>query len=569
MGQYRALFISIVILGIFFLIIKTLGQNFSGVKTREVYFSDFLNEAAQNNITSAEIQGNLITARTKDGTELITLGPSKPDYVDLLIERGIQVNVLESANGGGNASKLFSISKSKAKKINPEDNTDSFADVAGIDEAKQDLHEIIDFLREPDRYIKLGGRVPRGILMIGPPGNGKTLLAKAVAGEAKVNFFSISGSDFVEMFVGVGAGRVRDLFEEARAAGPAIIFIDEIDAVGRHRGAGRGGGHDEREQTLNQMLVEMDGFDRSSSVIVIAATNRMDILDPALLRPGRFDRHVYVNLPDIKGRLEILKVYAAKVSMAKDVDLEIIARGTPGFSGAELSNLINEGALYAARTNSKEITLEHLEWARDKIMMGAERKSVLMRDEDRRITAYHEAGHALVSAFLKKTDPLHKITIIPRGNALGVTSFLPENDKTSMDKEELTNNMIISMGGRAAEEIVFEDITTGAEGDLSYCTQMAFRMVTRWGMNERLGALTVEHDHDGKFLPMEYHKSRQASERTLQEVDQETRKLLKHCYEQAKRIITENTDKLHKVADALLEKETISADEFKTIIATV
>jgi cell division protease FtsH len=442
----------------------------------------------------------------------------------------------------------------------------TFSDVAGIDEAKEEVLEIIEFLKDPRKFQKLGGRIPKGVLIVGPPGTGKTLLAKAIAGEAGVPFFSISGSDFVEMFVGVGASRVRDLFEQGKKHAPCIIFIDEIDAVGRLRGAGLGGGHDEREQTLNQLLVEMDGFDTTEGVILIAATNRPDVLDPALLRPGRFDRQVVVNRPDLRGRSEILKVHTKKVPIATNVELEKIARGTPGFSGADLENLVNEAALWAARQNKKEVEVIDFEMAKDKVLMGAERKSMILSDEEKRTTAYHEAGHALMAKLLPGTDPVHKVTIIPRGRALGVTMQLPTDDRHNYSKEFLYNNLAILMGGRVAEELVLKHVTTGAGNDIERATDLARKMVCEWGMSEKLGPLTFGRKEEEIFLGRELTTKRDFSDQVALEIDLEIKRLVTENYERAKRLLTEHMRSLKALAEALLEKEVLDAPEIDQIL---
>jgi len=433
----------------------------------------------------------------------------------------------------------------------------TFNDVAGVEEAKDDLGETVEFLMDPTKFRKLGGRIPKGMLMSGSPGTGKTLLAKAVAGEAGVPFFSMSGSDFVEMFVGVGASRVRDMFEQGRQNAPCIIFIDELDAVGGSRGTGMGGGNDEREQTLNQLLVEMDGFDGMEGIIVIAATNRPDVLDPALLRPGRFDRHVTIPLPDVKGREEILNIHAKKVQMVEGVDMSIIARGTPGFSGADLKNLINEAALGGARNNKTELNLADFEWARDKVMMGTERKSMVMSEKEKRNTAYHEAGHALVSALLTKSDPIHKVTIVPRGRALGMTSYLPENDNHSYDFEYLSNRITIAMGGRAAEEVVFDEVTTGASNDIQQATDTIRNMICRWGMSKLFGPIVFGSDNQMNVLGRDIGKDREYSEKTATEIDGEMRKTIKFHDEKAKKLLRDNIEVLHKIVEVLMKEETI------------
>ena len=464
---------------------------------------------------------------------------------------------------GGN--KALSFGKSRARLLSMQQKKVTFKDVAGVDEAKEELREIIEFLREAQKFQKLGGRIPKGVLLVGHPGTGKTLLARAVAGEANVPFFSISGSDFVEMFVGVGASRVRDLFEQGKKNAPCIIFIDEIDAVGRHRGAGLGGGHDEREQTLNQLLVEMDGFESNEGVILIAATNRPDVLDPALLRPGRFDRRVVVPLPDVRGREEILRVHTRKIPLADDVDLSILARGTPGFSGAELSNMVNEAALNAARCNRKSVLMYDFELAKDKVLMGAERKSMLLTEEEKKVTAYHEAGHAIVAALMPFADPLHKVTIIPRGMALGVTMQLPETDKHNYTLDYLNTQIAVMMGGRLAEEIFLNQMSTGAGNDIERATEMARKMVCEWGMSS-LGPLTFGKKEEQIFLGREISQHRDFSEETAREIDSEVRRLVGAGYEKAKNIITENRESLIRIAQALLEREVLDANELKLIL---
>ena len=467
---------------------------------------------------------------------------------------------------GGGRGGAFSFGKSRARLLDDTNNGITFADVAGCDEAKEEVSELVDFLRDPSKFQKLGGRIPRGVLMVGSPGTGKTLLAKAIAGEAKVPFFSISGSDFVEMFVGVGAARVRDMFEQAKKNSPCIVFIDEIDAVGRQRGAGLGGGNDEREQTLNQLLVEMDGFETGAGVIVIAATNRPDVLDPALLRPGRFDRQVVVPLPDIRGREQILIVHMRKVPAGPDVKADILARGTPGFSGADLANLVNEAALFAARANKRLVDMDDFEQAKDKIMMGAERRSMVMPEHERKNTAYHESGHAVVARLLPKTDPVHKVTIIPRGRALGVTMQLPQEDRYSMDKEQILQNISVLFGGRIAEEIFMDQMTTGASNDFERATDMARRMVTQWGMSDELGPMVYGENEGEIFLGRSITTHKNLSEATMQRVDSEIRRIVDDRYGLARRLIEENRDKVEAMAQALLEWETIDADQVNDIM---
>ncbi|MFT3856962.1 MAG: ATP-dependent zinc metalloprotease FtsH [Aquabacterium sp.] len=489
---------------------------------------------------------------------LVSWGP-------MLLLIGVWIYFMRQMQGGGKGG-AFSFGKSRARMLDESNNNITFADVAGCDEAKEEVKELVDFLRDPQKFQKLGGRIPRGVLMVGPPGTGKTLLAKSIAGEAKVPFFTISGSDFVEMFVGVGAARVRDMFEQAKKNAPCIIFVDEIDAVGRHRGAGLGGGNDEREQTLNQMLVEMDGFETNLGVIVIAATNRPDILDPALLRPGRFDRQVYVTLPDVRGREQILNVHIRKVPVGQDVRADILARGTPGFSGADLANLVNEAALFAARRNGRVVEMQDFEKAKDKIMMGPERKSMVMPEEERKNTAYHEAGHALVARLLPKTDPVHKVTIIPRGRALGVTMQLPEGDRYSMDKNRMLDTISVLFGGRIAEEVFMDQMTTGASNDFERATAIARDMVTRYGMTDELGPMVYADNEGEVFLGRSITKTTNMSEETMQKVDKQIRKIIDEQYAMARKLIEDNKDKMHAMAKALLEWETIDADQINDIM---
>ena len=485
-------------------------------------------------------------------------------WFPMLLLIGVWIFFMRQMQGGGRGG-AFSFGKSRARMLDESNNTITFGDVAGCDEAKEEVQELVEFLRDPSKFQKLGGRIPRGVLMVGSPGTGKTLLAKAIAGEAKVPFFSISGSDFVEMFVGVGAARVRDMFENAKKHAPCIIFIDEIDAVGRQRGAGLGGGNDEREQTLNQMLVEMDGFETGMGVIVIAATNRPDVLDPALLRPGRFDRQVVVPLPDIRGREQILNVHMRKVPIGADVKADVLARGTPGFSGADLANLVNESALFAARRNARVVEMQDFEKAKDKIMMGAERKSMVMSEEERRNTAYHESGHAMVAKLLPKTDPLHKVTIIPRGRALGVTMQLPEQDRYAYDREYLLNRIAVLFGGRIAEEVFMNQMTTGASNDFERATQMARDMVTRYGMSDVLGPMVYAENEGEVFLGRSITKTTNMSEETMRKVDAEIRRIIDDQYALARKLIEDNRDKVEAMAKALLELETIDAEQIDDI----
>ncbi|MES2716799.1 MAG: ATP-dependent zinc metalloprotease FtsH [Pseudomonadota bacterium] len=490
---------------------------------------------------------------------LVSWGP-------MLLLIGVWVYFMRQMQGGGKGG-AFSFGKSKARMLDEANNSTTFADVAGCDEAKEEVKELVDFLKDPQKFQKLGGRIPRGVLLVGPPGTGKTLLAKAIAGEAKVPFFSISGSDFVEMFVGVGAARVRDMFEQAKKSAPCIIFVDEIDAVGRHRGAGLGGGNDEREQTLNQMLVEMDGFETNLGVIVMAATNRPDILDPALLRPGRFDRQVYVTLPDVRGREQILNVHMRKVPIGQDIRADILARGTPGFSGADLANLVNEAALFAARRSGRVVEMVDFEKAKDKIMMGPERKSMVMPEEERRNTAYHEAGHALVARLMPKTDPVHKVTVIPRGRALGVTMQLPEGDRYSMDKERMLSTISVLFGGRIAEEVFMHQMTTGASNDFERATAIARDMVTRYGMTDELGPMVYAENEGEVFLGRSVTKTTSMSEETMRKVDSVIRRIIDEQYTIARKHIEDNQDKMHAMAKALLEWETIDAEQIDDIMS--
>jgi len=512
---------------------------------------DLIRNNVKFSFEKREEQGLLMTL-------LLSWGP-------MLLLIGVWIYFMRQMQGGGKGG-AFSFGKSKARMLDENNNSTTFADVAGCDEAKEEVKELVDFLKDPQKFQKLGGRIPRGVLLVGPPGTGKTLLAKAIAGEAKVPFFTISGSDFVEMFVGVGAARVRDMFEQAKKNAPCIIFIDEIDAVGRHRGAGLGGGNDEREQTLNQMLVEMDGFETNLGVIVMAATNRPDILDPALLRPGRFDRQVYVTLPDIRGREQILNVHMRKVPLGGDVKAEIIARGTPGFSGADLANLVNEAALFAARRNARIVEMIDFERAKDKILMGAERKSMVMDEEERRNTAYHEAGHALIGRLLPKLDPVHKVTIIPRGRALGVTVSLPEKDRYSTDKIRMLSTIAMLFGGRIAEEVFMNQMTTGASNDFERATAIARDMVMRYGMTDSLGPMVYAENEGEVFLGRSVTQTKNISEETMRKVDAEVRKIIDEQYSRARQLIEEHSDKMHTMAKALLEWETIDGEQVEDIM---
>ena len=577
-------------------------QNFNVQSdTEEIDYSSFLELVDKNQVRSVEIDGITIRGERHNGQKFETIQPRVSDTAligDLLDhnvdfkgnrpeQQSIWTQLLiasfpilviivvfiffmrQMQGGSGGRGGPLTFGKSKAKLLGEDQIKTTFADVAGVDEAKEDVQELVEFLQDPSKFQKLGGRIPRGILMVGRPGTGKTLLAKAIAGEAKVPFFSISGSDFVEMFVGVGASRVRDMFERAKKQTPCIIFIDEIDAVGRHRGAGLGGGHDEREQTLNQLLVEMDGFDGNEGIIIIASTNRPDVLDPALLRPGRFDRQVVVSLPDIRGREQILKVHMRKVPLADDVDTAVIARGTPGFSGADLANLVNEAALFAARQEQRSVGMNQLEQAKDKIMMGAERKSMVMSEKERRNTAYHEAGHCIVGYLVPEHDPSYKVTVIPRGMALGATIFLPEEDRYSMSKRSVTSQISTLFGGRIAEELTLgpEGITTGASNDIERATMMARAMVTRWGLSEKLGPLTYEKESEEVFLGMSAGNNQaQVSPDTAKKIDMEVRAIIDDCYATARKLLKDNRDKLDLMAETLLEYETIGRSQIDDIM---
>ena len=568
--------------------------------TEQVGYSEFINEVQTDRLSKVLVDGLTITAQRKDGSSFETIRPmvEDPKLMDDLLAHNVTVEgkqpeqqsvwtqlliasfpilliiavfmffMRQMQGGAGGRGGPMSFGKSKAKLLGEDQITTTFADVAGVEEAKEDVQELVEFLRDPGRFQKLGGRIPRGVLMVGQPGTGKTLLAKAIAGEAKVPFFSISGSDFVEMFVGVGASRVRDMFEQAKKQSPCIIFIDEIDAVGRHRGAGLGGGHDEREQTLNQLLVEMDGFELNDGVIVIAATNRPDVLDPALLRPGRFDRQVVVGLPDIRGREQILKVHMRKVPLSEDVDSSKIARGTPGFSGADLANLVNEAALLAARKGRRTVSMTEFEEAKDKVMLGSERRSMVMTDEEKRLTAYHEAGHAVVALHCPASDPIHKATIIPRGRALGMVMRLPEGDRISLARDKIHADLRVACGGRIAEELIFGDdkITTGASSDIRMVTDMARRMVTEWGMSEKLGFLAYSADEQEVFLGRSVSQQKNVADATASIIDKEVRRIVDEAYKSATSILKKFDVELERLAQGLLEYETLDGNEVKIIV---
>ncbi len=582
------------------LVMMTVFKNFSNpAMSGEITYSQFISDVKTGRVGSVNIEGSSITGNRTDGSRFNTYSPETNNdaLIGTLLENNVEIKGMEpnknsfwahaliswfpiilllgiwiyfmrQMQGGGGGRGALSFGKSRARLLSEDQIKITFNDVAGIEEAKQEVLELVEFLRDPGKFQKLGGKIPSGVLMVGSPGTGKTLLAKAIAGEARVPFFTISGSDFVEMFVGVGASRVRDMFEQAKKHSPCIIFIDEIDAVGRHRGAGLGGGHDEREQTLNQLLVEMDGFEGNEGVIVIAATNRPDVLDPALLRPGRFDRQVVVPLPDIRGREQILKVHMRKVALGDNVKANIIARGTPGFSGADLSNLVNEAALFAARADKKFVDMEEFERAKDKIMMGTERRSLVMSEEEKKLTAYHEAGHAIVGRLVPSHDPVYKVTIIPRGRALGVTMFLPEEDRLSYSKELIESQISSLFGGRIAEELIFNasKVTTGASNDIERATQLARNMVTKWGLSEKLGPLTYSEEDGEVFLGRSVTQHKAISDETAHTIDEEIRNIVDKNYKRSERLLKKNVDKLHLMADALIKYETIDADQIDDIM---
>jgi cell division protease FtsH len=586
--------IVLVLLAVFSRYMPTVGQ------PQDIPYSTFIEDVKNSRVESVVLQGEMVYGTRKDkstfkthnpetdytaligtllksGVTLDSREPKQPNFIGqlflqmapallLILVFLYMLRQMQGASGGRGA---MSFGKSRARLLGEDQVNVTFADVAGVDEAKQEVGEIVDFLKDPGKFQKLGGKIPKGVLMVGSPGTGKTLLARAIAGEAKVPFFTISGSDFVEMFVGVGASRVRDMFEQAKKHAPCIIFIDEIDAVGRHRGAGLGGGHDEREQTLNQLLVEMDGFEGNEGIIVIAATNRPDVLDPALLRPGRFDRQVVVPLPDVRGREQILRVHMRRVPLADDVKPALIARGTPGFSGADLANLVNEAALFAARANKRIVGMEEFERAKDKIMMGTERRSMVMSEAEKRMTAYHEAGHAIVGMTVPEHDPVYKVTIIPRGRALGVTQFLPEQDRYSFSKRRLESAIATLFGGRIAEELIFgpESVTTGASNDIERATELARNMVTKWGLSDKLGPLTYSEETGEVFLGRSVTQHKQVSDVTAHAIDEEVRRVIEGNYQRARQILTTSLEKLHAMADALMKYETIDEEQLKDIMA--
>ncbi|NEX20659.1 ATP-dependent zinc metalloprotease FtsH [Thiorhodococcus mannitoliphagus] len=582
------------------IVLMSVFNNFTTTKSspRSLNYSDFIEQVKAGSVKEVTIQGRMVEGVTATGQHFSTYSPGDDGLVGdllnnnviikaappekqsvlmqvlinwfpLLILVGLWILFMRQMQGGAGGRGAMSFGKSRARMLSEDQVKVTFQDVAGAEEAKDEVSEMVDFLRDPNKFQKLGGKIPKGVLMVGPPGTGKTLLARAIAGEAKVPFFTISGSDFVEMFVGVGASRVRDMFEQAKKHAPCIIFIDEIDAVGRHRGAGLGGGHDEREQTLNQLLVEMDGFEGNEGVIVIAATNRPDVLDPALLRPGRFDRQVVVPLPDVRGREQILKVHMRKIPAGEDVRASVLARGTPGFSGADLANLVNEAALFAARSDKKMVDMDDMEKAKDKIMMGAERRSMVMSEDEKKLTAYHESGHAIVGRLVPDHDPVHKVSIIPRGRALGVTLFLPEDDRFSYSKQRLESQVSSLFGGRVAEELIFgeESVTTGAQNDIHRATEIARNMVTKWGLSDRLGPLTYSEDEQEVFLGHSVTQHKSVSDETTHVIDEEIRSIVERNYERARGLLVEHMEHLHAMAGALMKYETIDSDQINDIMS--
>ncbi|WP_405238572.1 ATP-dependent zinc metalloprotease FtsH [Lentisalinibacter orientalis] len=592
---------NIIVFVVIIVVLLSVAQGFGpvGTQSQEVPYSDFLEQVRSGNVEEVVFEGRNIHFTRDDNARYMTYSPESDNTVligelmdnnvdfrakqqegqgfwtqlfinsfPILLLIGVWVYFMRQMQGGGAGRGAMSFGKSKARLLGEDQVSVTFADVAGVEEAKEEVVEVVDFLKDPSKFQRLGGKIPKGVLMVGSPGTGKTLLARAIAGEAKVPFFTISGSDFVEMFVGVGASRVRDMFEQAKKHAPCIIFIDEIDAVGRHRGAGLGGGHDEREQTLNQLLVEMDGFEGNEGIIVIAATNRPDVLDPALLRPGRFDRQVVVPLPDVRGREQILKVHMRKVPIGDDVQPNIIARGTPGFSGADLANLVNEAALFAARANRRVVGMEEFEKAKDKIMMGAERRSMVMSEDEKKLTAYHEAGHAIVGLRVPDHDPVYKVTIIPRGRALGVTMFLPEQDRYSFSKQRLQSQISSLFGGRLAEELIFgaDKVTTGASNDIERATEIARSMVTKWGLSEKLGPLTYSEDEGEVFLGRSVTEHKNVSDQTAHAIDEEIRAIIDANYQRAKQILIDNEKQLHLMAEALIKYETIDEGQIRDIM---
>ena len=599
MGNARNIAFWVVLFLLILALFNLFGNGQTTMNSRTLAYSDFIGKVESGEISAVVIDGEQIQVQARDGTTYVTVKPDGDQLNDKLVDTllakdvavkaepqkqsgifsllgvwlpflvliGVWIFFMNRMQGGGRGGAM-GFGKSRAKLLTEKHGRVTFDDVAGIDEAKEELEEIVEFLRNPQKFSRLGGKIPKGALLVGPPGTGKTLLARAIAGEAGVPFFTISGSDFVEMFVGVGASRVRDMFEQAKKNAPCIVFIDEIDAVGRHRGAGYGGGNDDREQTLNQLLVEMDGFEANEGVIIVAATNRKDVLDPALLRPGRFDRQVTVPNPDIKGREKILGVHARKIPLGPDVDLRIIARGSPGFSGADLANLVNEAALFAARDNAKLVTMDHMDRAKDKIMMGSERRSMVMSEKEKKLTAYHEAGHAIVGRLVPEHDPVYKVTIIPRGRALGVTMFLPGQDKYSISKLQLESQLSSLFGGRVAEEVIFgsDNVTTGASNDIERATAIARNMVTKWGLTDKLGPLTYSEDEDEVFLGRSVTQHKHVSDDTARSIDLEVREIIDAAHNKAKVLLENNLDKLHLMADALMRYETIDTAQIDQIM---
>lgn len=594
MNLYRNIFIWLLI-GALMIILFDLLSNTKSLYT-EINFTDFINKVESDQVIDVSIKDNELTGNLHDGTKFRTYVEKYPEFISDLRKRNIKITVspppetpwyinfffswgpiiflafiwiffMRQMQAGGN--KALSFGKTRAKLVSEKSTRVTFTDVAGVEEAKSEVQEIIDFLKDPQKVTKLGGKIPKGVLLVGPPGTGKTLLAKAIAGEADVPFYTISGSEFVEMFVGVGASRVRDLFEQAKKTAPCIIFIDEIDAVGRHRGAGLGGGHDEREQTLNQLLVEMDGFEGKEGIIIVAATNRPDVLDPALLRPGRFDRQVIVPFPDVKGRLEVLKVHTKEIPIADDVSLDIIARSTPGFSGADLANLVNEAALLAARRVKEKVEMDDFDDSKDKVLMGVERKSMIISDDEKKNTAFHEAGHTLVAKLIPGTDPIHKVSIIPRGRALGVTQQLPIDDRYTHSKDYLLNTLRVLLGGRVAEELALNHITTGAGNDLERSTELARKMVCEWGMSDNLGPITYGKEEEHLFLGREVARHKDYSEKTAVDIDSEIKVIVSDAYRDSKQLLSDNTDMLEGLAALLLEKETLDSSEVDGLIESV
>lgn len=590
-GLYRNIGVWVIIGLVLFVLFNLV--NTTPYQSRQITFTDFMNRVRSQKVVEVTVRGNEVAGVADDNTTFMSFIPDYPELLPELLKHGVRVKAEPPNQGGlllamlnswfpmlliigiwlffmrqmqGGGNRALSFGKIRSRQLEGKGNPVTFKDVAGIDESKEELSEVVDFLRDPQKFERLGGEIPRGVLLMGAPGTGKTLLAKAIAGEAGVPFFSISGSDFVEMFVGVGASRVRDLFEQGKKNAPAIIFIDEIDAVGRHRGTGLGGGHDEREQTLNQLLVEMDGFERNQGVIIIASTNRPDVLDPALLRPGRFDRHVVVPLPDIRGREAILKVHTTQVTLDTEVDLSVIAKGTPGFAGADLANLVNEAALWAARQNKDAVNQEDMEFAKDKVMMGSERRSMLIPEAEKEVTAYHEAGHALVAELIDEVDPVHKVTIIPRGQALGLTQLLPEEDRHSYNRTQLLGQIAMMLGGRAAEQLTFDQFTTGASNDIKQATSVARKMVMQWGMSEEMGPLSYSSGSDNVYLGRDMMQHSRYSQKTAKKIDREVKRIISGCYDRAMALLKAHQSLLVKLASDLIERETVDGTDVRQMV---